>query len=471
LAWSGALRWTAQLLSWAATLFLARLLTPRDYGLTGIAAVWSTWGAAIADFGISIAITSGRKMERDDLRQLHGLAICIGVGVSLLLAVGSKPIAALYHEPALRQILLVLAPVVVLDAARLVPVAALSRDLAFRSGAIVEFSRALTQTVVVLILAKMGYGYWALVVGLLLSSGFSAVFAIVRTRLWPRFPHLLPDGLIGRARLLYAGYLAWQAYRGADTLIVGRLAGASTAGEFSMARTLAWLPTEKLVSVLTSLTQSFFAHLSDDVDETRRYVVWLTEAIVLLSILPLAGLAVTADLVLPMALGPQWGAAAAPFRWLIIPTALGAATTIVSQIAAVRGGEKWIAGANLASLLLTIVSYGVVGAVFGMTAALATWACCSIIIFWWVARKTIDSIALSQREYLRAWRSGIIAACSMSISVLAVRALLPVSATPAVELTAAITTGIAVAIPTVWWSGSPVVRKIGERVQRRLWRH
>jgi O-antigen/teichoic acid export membrane protein len=470
LAWSGALRWTAQLLSWAATLFLARLLTPRDYGLTGIAAVWSTWGTAIADFGISIAITSGRRLARDDLRQLHGLAICIGVCVALLLALAAGPIASLYHEPALHTILLVLAPVVVLDAARLVPVAALSRDLAFSSGAVVEFSRALTQTVAVLALAAMGYGYWALVVGLLLSSAFSAVLAIVRARLWPRIPRLLPDGVIGRARVLYAGYLAWQAYRGADTLIVGRIAGASTAGEFSLARTLAWLPTEKLVSVLTSLTQSFFAHLSDDVEETRRYVVWLTEAVVLLSMLPLVGLALTADLALPLALGPQWSTAAGPFRWLIIPTALGAATTILSQIAAVRGGERWIATANLASLALTVASYGVVGAKFGLTAALAAWAACSFAIFCWLARKAIASIGLPSLAYLRAWRSGVSAALVMTVSVLGVRALLPRDIRPAVELGAAILTGVVVALPTVWWSGSPVVRRIGDQLRRRLLR-
>ena len=79
LAYTGGVKSLAQLLAWASTLVVARLLTPEDYGLVGMASVYIGLVALINEFGLGTAIITRRELTDDELAQLNTLSVLIGV--------------------------------------------------------------------------------------------------------------------------------------------------------------------------------------------------------------------------------------------------------------------------------------------------------------------------------------------------------------------------------------------------------
>src|SRR3989442_14932225 len=54
-AWTAAGKWSSQALGWASWLIVARLLTPEDYGLVGMAAIYLGLVTLLSEFGLGTA--------------------------------------------------------------------------------------------------------------------------------------------------------------------------------------------------------------------------------------------------------------------------------------------------------------------------------------------------------------------------------------------------------------------------------
>src|SRR5690606_16741929 len=70
-AWMGAAKWSTQLISWAGTIIVARILTPQDYGIVAMASVYLALLALVSEFGIGTTIVTQRDIAEDQLAQLN----------------------------------------------------------------------------------------------------------------------------------------------------------------------------------------------------------------------------------------------------------------------------------------------------------------------------------------------------------------------------------------------------------------
>src|ERR1700752_698388 len=82
-------------------MILARLLTPKDYGLVGMVAAFTGVLSLFRDFGLSSAAVQRITVSEEQISTLFWINILVGVILTLLTAGMAPAIAAFYREPRL----------------------------------------------------------------------------------------------------------------------------------------------------------------------------------------------------------------------------------------------------------------------------------------------------------------------------------------------------------------------------------
>src|SRR5215471_2234664 len=82
LAWTGGVKWSTQIVAWAATLFVARVLSPDDYGLVGMATVYLGLITMLSEFGIGTTVLTLRDLTSGEIAQLNGFSVLLGLAGS-----------------------------------------------------------------------------------------------------------------------------------------------------------------------------------------------------------------------------------------------------------------------------------------------------------------------------------------------------------------------------------------------------
>src|SRR5436309_9021485 len=129
IAWTGGIKWLTQLVSWASTLIVARLITPTDYGLFAMAMVYAGFVQLVNELGLSLAIVQRRDLSGDQIAQLGGLAVLASVVIFVLSLGLAEPVAVFFGEPAVQGIIIALSNAVVKQRVQVVARKHIERDL------------------------------------------------------------------------------------------------------------------------------------------------------------------------------------------------------------------------------------------------------------------------------------------------------------------------------------------------------
>src|SRR2546427_307190 len=225
IAWRGGIKWFTQLVSWAATLTVARLIPPTDYGLFAMAMVYAGFVQLVNELGLSLAIVQRRDLTAEQIAQLGGLAVLASVVIFVLSLGLAEPVAVFFGEPAVQGIIIALSLTFVMGGVQVVPRSLLARDLEFRRLAWLDAGEAMVWSSVTLTGAYFGLGYWALVWGTVVS-GFAVMSVLCALRphrlAWPRDLRSIADA-VNFGWYVVISQLCWYVYSYADLTIVGRV--------------------------------------------------------------------------------------------------------------------------------------------------------------------------------------------------------------------------------------------------------
>src|SRR6185503_6969216 len=174
------MRWSAQVVSWAATIFVARLLLPADYGLVSMALIPIGLVRMIEDFGLDAILVQDRTIVGERQAQLAGFVLGIGVTLSAISLALAHPIAVFFKEPQVTQLISVLSVLFITDSLQVVSRAILQRRLQFSRLAVTWFVQVLVTQSVLVAAAVAGLGMWALI----LSNVVAAVAITLLLLVW-----------------------------------------------------------------------------------------------------------------------------------------------------------------------------------------------------------------------------------------------------------------------------------------------
>jgi O-antigen/teichoic acid export membrane protein len=368
-------------LNLAYIMVLARLLTPRDFGLYAMVTTVMGYLMVFKDAGLSTATVQRQEINHAQVSNLFWANIAVG-GVCTLLAAGLAPaIAWFYREPRLVGITLALSITFLLASSAAQHLALLKRQMRFKVTAAIDVIATLGGYLIGIFMALSKYGYWALIganVGLV-TIRFALAWWISRWR--PGLPsrnaqtwHLLSFGAN-----ITVGSLMCSVARGADGLLIGRFFGAAAVGLYSRGSLLLMRPLEQFTLPIYAVLVPALSRIQGQHDRYRRTFLQVFEAIALVSFLS-TGLFLALSYPLTVAvLGPKWEGAAVIFAGFIMAALAFPLITAATWLFASQGrGKDWLLTSSIVSIA-TVCSF-LIGLPFGPAGVAISYSASCVLI-------------------------------------------------------------------------------------------
>jgi PST family polysaccharide transporter len=347
----------------AAAMVLARLLTPADFGLVAMVTTITGFGQAFADFGLSEATIQSREINNRQVSNLFWLNVAIGLGLMLIIMALSPVFALFYRQPELKAIALAMSATFLICSLRVQHDALLKRQMRFSALAIRDVSSYFIGALVAVTLAWRGAGYWALVAMPLAVNVSQMMFSWLMVGWIPVLPKRGGNigALIGFGGNVAASYLVLTVNRSIDNVLVGWYWGAAPLGLYSRACNLLMIPVRQLSAPAGSVAIPAFSRLQDDQERFARYFLRTINLILWIIAPAFAFLFVTATPVIVLLLGNQWSGAAPVFQILSISAFAQLLLEAMIWVFVSRGESK-----ELLKILLKISPLVVVGFAVGL---------------------------------------------------------------------------------------------------------
>ena len=425
IVWTAIAKLSSQILSWVSMLVVARLLFPSDFGLVGMAAVYLSFAQKLSEFGFGSAVIALRELTDDDIAQINTLSVFSGVAGFLISCAAAIPLGWFFRTSQLPAIVVVMSAVFVMSGFQTVPYSLLQRGLRFRLLSIMEAVTAVGQALGTLVLALLGLGYWALVLGNIIGAAVSTGLNVAFCPRGFARPHL---GTIQRTAKfsgqLLVARLAWSFYSVADFLVAGRVLGAAPLGAYTFAWNLATMPVEKVWTLVGRVTPALFSAVQNEHAALRRYLRTLTESLALITLPMTLGLALTAHEFVNLVLGEKWVGVIAPLELLSVYASFRSITTLLPEVLIVLRETRFVMWNTLvAAVLLPCTFY--LGSTWGTVGIAWGWIIAYPFIAVPLYRRAFRRIGMSVREYLGALRPALNGSLAMAGLVLLLRWILP----------------------------------------------
>jgi PST family polysaccharide transporter len=356
---------------------LARILGPSAYGLVGLAMPFILLANKVSDAGLGNALVRIQKPSRALESTVFWLSVGMCALLTLVIWALALPAAHLLGEPRLPPILMALSSLLVVSGSLSVANARIMRERRFSVFAAAEVTASAVAAAAAIAAALAGFGAWSLVVNQLFLWVIKAAWVSIAARFRPDFicqPSLAKPHLsfgVHAAASDVADFIG----KNAPTVIIGALLGVAAVGRYAMALQLVRLPDALISGPIWMAMFTAVARLGDD---RPRAAAMASRGLrgVASAVAPLfAGLAMVADLVVKLLLGPKWGGSETVLA-LLAPT--GFFICFYSMVGAVQMGL----GDSRSQFRLTVLSavamsaaaliggrFGVNGVAAGMSVA------------------------------------------------------------------------------------------------------
>ena len=441
IAWTAGIKWTVQLVVWLSTFLVIRLLSPTDYGIMGMATLYTGLIQMLSEFGVRTAVITLHRLTNSQIAQLNTLATALGAGGFLIACAAAKLLSWFFSTPELTGVVIALGVGFIISGLGVVPSALLMRDMAFKRVALYGGGQALLASVITLVLAYLGFSYWSLVFG---NLGGLALFAILVMRRRPQPFERPRRASIGEALNLstnvIVGRISWYIYSNADFLTIGRVLGQAALGVYTVGWTLATMAVDKITATLGQVTPSVFAAAQKDNAALRRYLCRITEALAIVTFPICVGLALVATPATEVILGPKWAAVATPLRILALFGTLRSITSFLTQILNVVGDSFFPMVLGVTSAIIFPIAF-FIGSRWGIEGVAYTWLLCYPLVSIPLYRRVMQRIELSLAEYMRSLWPAISGSMVMAVVVLGVEYVMPSTWSAHVQLIGAVVAG------------------------------
>lgn len=298
---------------------IARILSPKDYGIVAIVTVFITFFLLFTDMGIGSAIVQNKKLTKEDENSIFSFSFLLGGGLGLIFTLCSIPIVAFYSDSVYYTICPMLAVSLFFNTVNMVPNAKLLKDKKFVRVGVRTVVVTLVSYSITIVLALIGFKYYALVIQSILQALFTFLWNLYHSGL--RITKIKKESLLKiRNFSVFQFAFDFMNYfsRNLDNLLIGRFMGQKKLGYYDKGYRMMLYPINNLTFVVSPVLHPILSDYQND----KKYIYEQYKKVV--KLLSIIGVFITVvcffssrEIILIM-FGSQWEPSIECFRLLSI---------------------------------------------------------------------------------------------------------------------------------------------------------
>jgi polysaccharide transporter, PST family len=290
------------------TIVLARILVPEDFGLVAMVSAITGYIAIFIDLGTRDAVSQHPRLNTGEASALFWITAASGLLFALIIVLCAPLIASFYSAPKLQAITMAMSVPIVLSGLYYQQYALMRRALMFRKLAIIDVTGNAIGTIIAILLAHLGYGYWALVWKPAIIAIVTGCGVWVTCGWWPGRPTFTP-GVRSMIRfgLNVTGFIiADTIARSMDRVALGHNYGARELGFYQNALNVYDNAANVSAAPLHNVATATLSKLRDDVQALKRAWATALSSLAFFAAPAFAVLAVVGQDLVVLLLGPKW---------------------------------------------------------------------------------------------------------------------------------------------------------------------
>jgi len=324
------------------TTILARILTPQDYGVVGIAMAVTGIAGIFMNLGFVSAIIQAKELDNKSLSTVFFLNLGIASLIYVIIFFSSVWVSVFYKIPELKFILRVTSLSFIINAIGIVPSALLTREMNFRKIALISLVASISGGLIGIAMAINHMGVWSIVAQQLLGTTISLIGLFIATKWLPiiyfrlkSIHHMLKFGIY----MFFSGFLD-GIYTRIDIFLIAKVFSPASLGLYTRAQgldsTIRGLSSGSLLNVLFPT----FAKIREDKEQLKIMYYQYFELISFLFCL-LAGIFyLSATDLFYILFGPQWNISAEYFKILVLAGFAYPLSSLSLSIIEARGNSR-----------------------------------------------------------------------------------------------------------------------------------
>jgi len=373
--WMGLLRASTRLIAFVRLAILARILSPAQFGVFGVATLVLSFLEVLTETGINVFLIQKKDKSNEYISSAWIVSILRGTLIAIALVIFAPFISNFFNSPESYKIILLIALVPLIRGFINPSIINIQKNIEFHKEFYLRSILLFVDASVAIIAAFVTKSAVSMAYGLIISAILEVILSFVLFRPWPKLSfekdkivHIFSRGWSVTLTGIFL-YLA----ENLDNITVGRMLGVTSLGIYQNAYKISTLTISEIAEVVNKVTFPVYSKFSDDKVRLASAFKKVFSSSSLIAILLGAFIFVFADLIVRIILGPDWASAVPIVRILSIYGVLRTIFGNVPSLLLSLGKQKQVAGIVFVRLFVLVIvivplvnKFGMEGAAFAM---------------------------------------------------------------------------------------------------------
>lgn len=297
-----------QIINFIIGIILARLLSPKEFGLIGMTTIFIAVSQSFIDSGFSQALIRKTDCRQSDYTTVFYFNLFVGMLFFLILFASANSISKFYNEPVLGDLIKLLGLILILNAFAIVQRTILIKKIDFKLQTKITVASSILSGVISVFLAFKGFGVWSVAIRAVLNHFFNSLFLWLDNKWIPsvEFSTKAFREMFSFGSKLLASGLIYTAYRNIYYLIIGKFFSATILGYYTQAERFSTLPANNINSAVERVTYPVLSNLQNDPVNLKNAYKKLIKIIMLINFSTMLGVAAISKPMILVLIGEKW---------------------------------------------------------------------------------------------------------------------------------------------------------------------